>query len=114
MWLTLQNVIHINKKDNIHAHTVLIPVKFQGIPIAQMMETNGDMLTMQSYRPEENIFMPLVHVALKLCANIMEHQLPSNLSVDEDFNNCIPDSLYMFLQILCGGPERLEIDVHKT
>ena len=63
---------------------------------------------MPTYEPHEDIFLSLVHVALKIRGDLMEEPGLQSLSVSEqDAIDCVPDSLYMFLRLLFGGQKLL-------
>ena len=66
-------------------------------------------LTMPSYQLEDEIFVSLVHIALKLGTEIMSHPNFNGFSVsDENAIACVPNSLYIFLMLLYGGESVLE------
>ena len=59
---------------------------------------------MPKFEPED-IFLSLVHVALKLRRDLLEKPGHAGFEVSEEkAMNCIPESLYMFLKILYGVP----------
>lgn len=65
----------------------------------------------QTYTPEDDLFIHLVHVALRLRSDIQSTKGHAGLNVSEnDAIDCIPDTLYMFLNIIYGGQELLEHD----
>ena len=67
-----------------------------------------DLLTMPKYEPHKDIFLSLVHVALKIRGDFLEEPGLQSFSVsDQDTINCDPDSLYMFLRLLFGGQKLL-------
>lgn len=72
---------------------------------------DDDQLTMPTYEPDDDIFLSLVHVALKLRGDIMVHKGHEGFGVSKsDELACIPPSLYMFLKLLYGGQKLLEAD----
>ena len=63
------------------------------------------------FKPEDDIFLSLIHVALKVYGDMLHTPGHKGFSVkEEDAISCIPDSLYMFLRLLVGGTESLEND----
>ena len=62
-------------------------------------------LSIPTYKPpDEEMFHSLVHVALKLRGDILSHPSYKGFSVSEgEAVSCIPNSLYMFLNLLCQG-----------
>ena len=85
--------------------------KFANVAVSKLANERADtddLLTMPSYEPHEDIFLSLVHVALKIREDLMEEPGPQSFSVsDQDAINCVPDSLYMFLRLLVGGKKLL-------
>jgi hypothetical protein len=64
-----------------------------------------------SYVPAEGDkeFLDVVHVALKMRSDILSQAPFKGLDVNEDSSiDSIPDSLYMFLNLMLGGQEVLE------
>ena len=90
---------------------LLIPWKLARMPVSMLntQEEDDDTLTMPSYKPSDDIFLSLVHVALKMRADILAQPAHEGFRVKhDDVISCIPDSLYMFLQLVYGGQELLE------
>ena len=86
----------------------MVPKLFGHIPIANTigsLEENASETILPVYEPQDDVFLSLVHVALKLRSDILSISpyQGENLS-REDANACIPESLFMFLKILYGGP----------
>jgi hypothetical protein len=68
-------------------------------------------LTMPNYDPKDNIFLQLVHVALKIRGDLIGMNGHVGLSVSEDDAiNCVPDSLFTFLNLVYGGQDILNQD----
>ncbi len=93
--------------------TLLVPIKYEKTAVSDMLEKrlceDDDNLTMPSYCPHDDIFLSIVHVALKLRGDLLHQEGHNELSVSQEHaTKCIPDSVYMFLQLLFGGEERLE------
>ena len=58
---------------------------------------------MITYQPEDDGFLEMVHVALKLRSDIKAQPVYEGFSISEDEAiTCIPDSLYMFLCLITG------------
>ena len=91
--------------------TMLIPTKYQHTAVLQMKEIEETEEMLPQYVPQEDIFLSLVHVALKIRGDMMETPGHKGFSVSEDEAiSCIPDSLYMLLRLIFGGQEALEDD----
>jgi len=76
-----------------------------------MKEVEETEETLPQYVPQDDIFLSLVHVALKIRRDMMETSGHKGFSVSEDEAiPCIPDSLYMLLRLIFGGQEALEDD----
>ena len=85
--------------------------KFANVAVSKLANERADtddLLTMPTYEPHEDIFLSLVHVALKIRGDLMEEPGLLSLSVSEqDAIDCVPDSLYMFIRLLFGGQKLL-------
>ena len=84
---------------------ILIPKAFSQVPIAKLIENkdncNDTPFTMQN---QTNDFIELVHVSLKLRADILSHPKYTGISVNEDeIISCIPENLFVFLKVMFGG-----------
>lgn len=91
--------------------TILIPTKYQNTTVLQMKDVQETEETLPQYVPQDDIFLSLVHVALKIRKDMMETSGHKGFSVSEDEAiPCIPDSLYMLLRLIFGGQEALEDD----
>ena len=93
---------------------VLVPLKYNHIPVSKIVEAEEETsstLTIPTYRPQEDDFLSMIHVALKLRGDILSHPTYNGLNISEDdATECVPDSLYMFLNLMIGGPCQLEQD----
>ena len=92
--------------------TLLIPTQYQSHAVSRLAHENefdGEDISIPSYQPEQDdIFLSLVHVALKIRGDLLAKPGHKGLSVSEkDEAECIPDSLYMFLRLLYGGQEAI-------
>ena len=83
---------------------VLVPMNIRHIPITRLLdEKDGGESTMQVYKAGDNEFLELVHVALRLRSDILAQPCHKGLKISEDaVMACIPDSLYMFIQLVLG------------
>ena len=74
--------------------TILIPTKYQNTTVLQMKDVQETEETLPQYVPQDDIFLSLVHVALKIRKDMMETSGHKGFSVSEDEAiPCIPDSL---------------------
>lgn len=90
--------------------TMLIPTKYQHAAVLKMKEIQDSDETFPKYAPQDDIFLSLVHVALKIRGDMMKTPGHKGFSVSEDEAiPCIPDSLYMLLRLIFGGQEMLEV-----
>ena len=94
--------------------TVLIPTKYQPTAVLQMKadtEESEEKLAFPKYEPQDDIFLSLVHEAMKVRGDMMETPGHKGFSVsEEDAIACIPESLYMLLRLIVGGQASLEDD----
>ena len=68
-------------------------------------------LTMTIYEPNAVIFLSLVHIAIKIRTDIIDMSGHEGLKVSETHaHSCVPDSLYMLLQLLFGGEQLFEYE----
>ena len=78
-----------------------------------MKDNTSDIDTLiPSFKHEDqDTFLSMVHVALRIRADMVSHPKPKGLDISEDRAiDCIPNSLYMFLNLLLGGQRLLEGD----
>ena len=103
------HVLHKSKEQD--KGTVLIPSEFSHIPISLLLSRKEQDCMIPLHRSGDDIFLSLIHVALKLRSDILSHPPHKGfeLSREAEFK-CIPESLYMFLKILYGGQSVLEND----
>ena len=93
-------------------HTLLIPSRFTNEAVSRLVsetstETEESSQTMPIYEPNEDIFLSLVHVAIKIRTDLKEMSGHEGLKVS-DAISCVPNSLYLFLQLLFGGEQLFE------
>jgi hypothetical protein len=68
-------------------------------------------LTMPNYDPKDIFFLQLVHVVLKIRGDLIGMDGHVGLSVSEDDAiDCVPDSLFTFLNLVYGGQDILNQD----
>jgi len=93
--------------------TIMFPINYLKEGISSIIHQNENELQEQmipKYCPEnENEFLSLVHVALRLRGQLLEKTGYHGISVTEDAAiKCIPEDLYLFLCLLFGGQDLLE------
>ena len=92
--------------------TIIIPTRYQVHGISQLSKTIGEELSIPSFHPEqEDEFLALVHVALKIRSDITKKSIKSKKIMEvreDDALECIPESLYMFLRLLYRGQDVLD------
>ena len=115
------NFIRPQKGQTSDRHMLLIPVKCANTIIAQgvaMQEEEGDSedITIPLFKGDDDIFLSMIHVALKLRNDIPNHPSPRTgfqVSTDNALS-WVPDSIYMFLRVLLGGQSTLDEEVQQT
>ena len=90
--------------------TVMIPAQFRDLPVAAIINQEdhfaGNIPPAEIANQDE--FLTLVHLALQIRKDIQEQPIPDSLNITESGAiDCIPDSLYMFLNLVFGGQELL-------
>lgn len=94
--------------------TVLVPFKFRHVPVSAMMSDNTENIErlIPSFKHHnEDMFLTMVHVALKIRSDMVSHPRPNGIDISEERAlDSIPNSLYMFLNLLLGGQCLLEDD----
>ena len=91
--------------------TVMVPTEFVKTPISKFLsEESGECeVGLPLYKPDDDIFLSLIHVALKLRGDILSHPAYTGFDVSQQAAvSCIPQSLHMFLKVLYGGDTILE------
>ena len=78
-------------------HTVLVPSKFRHIPVSAMLQedsTDIKRLIPAFKHEDQDMFLTMVHVALRIRGDMLSHSKPEGINVSEDRPvNSIPDSL---------------------
>jgi len=92
--------------------TVLIPTKYiHVLYLDQASSCETDDMRIPQYQPHDDIFLSLIHVALKLRGDLLSHSGHKGLGISpEDVISCVPEHLYVFLQLLFQGQSLLDID----
>ena len=89
--------------------SLLIPTQYVNLAVSQLATETDELLTMPTYAPHEDIFLSLVHVALKIRGDLMEAPgYPGFEICEQHATDCVPDSLFMFLRLLFGGQKLLD------
>ena len=89
--------------------SLLIPTQYVNLAVSQLATETDELLTMPTYAPHEDIFLSLVHVALKIRGDLMEAPGYQGFGICEQHaTDCVPDSLSMFLRLLFGGQKLLD------
>ena len=85
--------------------TVLVPKKYAHISISNLLTQEQEQNhVIPVYKLGDDIFLSLVHVALKLKSDILSHSQHKGFKFSKEAAiSCIPDSVYMFLKVLFGG-----------
>ena len=96
--------------------TLLLPSNYVGIAISESFYSNktqcetDETNTMPMYQPDDD-FTQLLHVALRIRKDLQETPGHVGFNVSEDNAiSCVPDRLYMFLNLVYGRHEILEHD----
>ena len=87
-----------------------MPIKFSHIFVSQVLnqQTQSEPV-IPVYQPDERDDFLMVHVALKLCPDILAQLSHHGLNVrKENAIACVPESLYMFIRLMIGGQSLLE------
>ena len=94
-------------------HTLLIPKKYAKLALSQLVhqtaqanDEEDDKLTLPVYNQQDDIFLSIVHVALKIRSDLQDTPGYTGLDiVEHDADNCVPESLQLFLNLLFGGEQ---------
>ena len=97
--------------------TLLVPVKFGHLSMYSRLthdaadEEDQEDSSMHIYQSNDNSFLEMVHLALKLRSDILQEDVYKGFVINEDkMITCVPQSLYMFLRLMFGGQKILERD----
>ena len=113
----MYEIIVLRDQSRTDNRTVLIPLKYAHMPVSMMRQNAADTsgaeytCNIPSYKPVEGDleFLDVVHVALKLRSDILTHAPFQSLDINKDSSiECVPDSLYMFLNLMLSGQQVLD------
>ena len=112
----LYDFIKLRNVDINERQMVLVQNNLLHIPISQLLNNDSNTdddehsIPVHVYMPQEqDNFLLMVHVALKLRSDILAYHSQKGINVSkEDAIACIPDSVYMFVRLLLGGQSLLE------
>lgn len=91
--------------------TILVPMQFRHVPLSEVCDNEHSTSPIPQYKPQEDDFLSMVHVALKLRSDILAHPAYTGVNLsEEEAIDCVPDRLYMFIRLLLGGQSVLDID----
>ena len=97
-------------RDTSEREPLLVPHKYSNEIIADSFyqstyaSSDEEMSSFAHYEPPEDDFLSLIHVALKIRRELIDTPGHQGFEVsDEVAVSCVPDSLYMYLNVLLGG-----------
>ena len=112
----IYEVIVLHDQARNEPRTVLVPSKFRHIPLSAMLKEDSTDIKrlIPSFKHEDqDMFLTMVHVALRIRGDMLSQPKPEGISVSEDRAiGSIPDSLYMFLNLLLGGQRLLKDELY--
>lgn len=89
--------------------TLLIPNTLQHIPLSKVVDDEYNNGTIQIFRQNDDDFMSMVHVALKLRSDIIAHPGFKGVNVSETAELAsVPSSVLTFISLLLGGQSHIE------
>ena len=91
--------------------TVFVPIEFSRKQWSNRKNEDDDtvLCTIPEFRPQDEDFSSMVHLALKLRSDIREKTSLTTINInDQAAIDCVPESLYMFLNLMLGGEKLLE------
>lgn len=93
---------------------LLIPKEYQNIPFSELVcEEESEFLHIPKYHASE-VFLGMVHVALKLRSDVLSHSEHKEFAVsEENMISSVPENLFMFLRLILGGQSLLEEDLEE-
>ena len=107
----------LSRNADCEKRTILVPKQFAHIAIDQIVasshDSNTEVCKMTLFKPDDT-FLSLVHVALRLRADILSHKpyVGMNISKDEAAAS-VPETLHMFMKVLYGGQEAFDEDIEE-
>ena len=91
--------------------TLLLPRLFSHIALSEMVCGQNSAENIPVFRQQDDDFLSLVHVALKLRSDIMSHPAFEGCDVSEEAELAsIPPSVHMFVNILLGGQSGVDAE----
>jgi hypothetical protein len=104
------------ERNKLEREQLLIPRKYSHDVLADYYYStisNNDMLTMPPYQHDDDAFRSLIHVALQIRGHVIA--TPGHEGLDIDLAeaaaiDCVPDRLYMFLNVLLRGQTLIDCD----
>ena len=102
------------ERDKHEREPILVPYKYCHQVLAgkfydSSVEDKDEMLTMPTFKPEEDDFLSMIHIALKLRREIVDTPGHKGFEVSEESAIAVvPNSLFMFLNVLLGGQQLLD------
>lgn len=80
-----------------------------------MVKDDGVELTIPTFTHQtDDSFLSMVHVSLRIRGDMLSHPKTDGIEISEDRAiDYVPDSLYMFLNLLLGGQQLLEDNVNS-
>ena len=92
--------------------TLLIPVRFRHVPLSEALTNDNSDIPV--FRENDDEFLSLVHVALKLRSDILSHPAFKGSDItEENESSSIPSSVNMFVSILLGGQSHVDQEFEK-
>jgi hypothetical protein len=102
------------ERNKLEREPLLIPRKYSHDVLADYYYStisNDDMLTMPTYQHDDDAFRSLIDVALQIRGDVIATPGREGLDVAEAAAiDCVPDRLYMFLNVLLGGQTLIDCD----
>ena len=97
------------------SRTLLVPTKFRHIRLSAMVKDDGVELTILTFTHQtDDSFLSMVHVSLRIRGDMLSHPNTEGIEISEDKAiDYVPDSLFMFLNLLLGGQQLLEDNVNS-
>ena len=113
----MYDIIILHDQARTEPRSLLVPTKFRHLPVSAMINNDDDDDEMEKTIPTfkhqtDDSFLSMVHVSLRIRNDILSHPRPEGIEVNEDKAiDCVPDSLYIFLNLLLGGQRLIEEDI---
>ena len=85
-------------------------LRYIRIPDGRNLSDDDTVLcTIPEFRPQDKDLSSMVHLALKLRSDIPEKTPLSTININEQAAiGCVPESLYVFLNLMLGGEKLLQ------